>query len=373
MLARLRTFFDWLDSPAPLRRLSRPLGIGMLALTAALMAYAAISAGGISGPSVAVSEQAQTDAGPPDNGDLALYARIVERVASGDNYHFAAVAEHRARNYPVQPFVTVRLPTLAWAFAALGEGGVRWIAIALLVAAVLVWERRLTGFGISLLERAGFAILLYFGAAGIFAERGLLLHELPAGLLLTLAMGLYGTRFWLLGIIAALAAVAIREIAVPFLLVWLVLALVERRWREVVAVLVAFAVFAAIMLAHAAAVATEVQPGDPASGGWAAALGLDFVFTSLASFTWLLLLPTALGAALAVLAATGWLVLGGRLTLFAALWLGGFLLAVAVFARADNLYWVQLTMPAYLAGLALAPRAIRDLLASAKAPELKQS
>jgi len=44
---------------------------------------------------------------------------------------------------------------------------------------------------------------------------------------------------------------------------------------------------------------------------------------------------------------------------------------MALFARAENFYWVLMVLPAYGAGLALAPLALTDLasaLRSARAP-----
>ena len=52
--------------------------------------------------------------------DLALYTAIAERVGEGESYYSAVVAEQRVRNYPLRPFVTVRLPTLAWTIGTIG-------------------------------------------------------------------------------------------------------------------------------------------------------------------------------------------------------------------------------------------------------------
>jgi len=49
----------------------------------------------------------------PEKSDTALYRKVAERVAKSENYYEAAVAEHRLRDYPLKPFVTVRLPTSA--------------------------------------------------------------------------------------------------------------------------------------------------------------------------------------------------------------------------------------------------------------------
>jgi hypothetical protein len=60
----------------------------------------------------------------------------------------------------------------------------------------------------------------------------------------------------------------------------------------------------------------------------------------------------------------GWTALGGRQGLFATLWFAGFILAVSLFARYVNFYWLSLMLPAYGAGLALVPRAVMDLVSA---------
>ncbi len=51
--------------------------------------------------------------------DVDLYRSIAARVANGESYYFAAAAEHRAAQYPLYPFYTVRPPVLAWLGAGL--------------------------------------------------------------------------------------------------------------------------------------------------------------------------------------------------------------------------------------------------------------
>ena len=77
------------------------------ALAALLVVLAVIAAG----------LRIETSAAPPapaGNGDLALYARTIERLRHGEPYYPAITSELRANNYPLRPFVTVRLPTLSW-------------------------------------------------------------------------------------------------------------------------------------------------------------------------------------------------------------------------------------------------------------------
>ena len=55
--------------------------------------------------------------------DVALYETIVEGVRAGGNYYAIAARSLRAGDYPLKPFVTFRLPTLALIQAALPAWG----------------------------------------------------------------------------------------------------------------------------------------------------------------------------------------------------------------------------------------------------------
>src|SRR3546814_12079814 len=75
-------------------------------------------------------------------GDHALYARIAQRVAAGESYYTAAAAEHRSGHYPLRPFVTVRLPTLAHIVPPLGEQKTNLPFFLVGGGAVFPWYRR---------------------------------------------------------------------------------------------------------------------------------------------------------------------------------------------------------------------------------------
>ena len=80
---------------------------------------------------------------PPRDDDLAFYDTVIERIARGEAYYDFIVEEQRAHDYPVRPGFAVRLPTLAYVHAWLGEGGMIALAIALMAATVWAWWRRL--------------------------------------------------------------------------------------------------------------------------------------------------------------------------------------------------------------------------------------
>lgn len=351
----------WEALGRPLARLPRPAAALVLALLAAAMAWSAFAV-----TSVDRSERARDDhvEGQPapgkGRGDLALYSRIADRTAAGEGYYSAALDEQRTSNYPTRPFVAVRQPTLAWLQALIGVGGVRYFEMGLVLACLWALNARLAGI-VSLPERAAALLLMMLGGAAVGVPLAGLIHELWAGLWLTLALLLYRPERWWPAMIAATAALAVRELAVPFVLLWLAFALVGRRWREAAAIAGLLALFTLGMVLHWSAVESLRLPGDPTSQGWDAFAGYTLPLLALARLTGLLLLPLHIAAPIAILPLLGWLGLGGRLGLFAGLWFVGLATLIALFARPENFYWAQLGLPAYGIGMAFVPRALAEL------------
>ena len=168
-------------APRPLRRQPRGWALAVLITLLLALGWSALTAASIAPIQAPVAETV-ADA---EAGDFALYSRIAERVAAGEDYHSAALAEQRAGNYPVRPFVTVRLPTLAWVNALLGQEGTGILAITLLFATILAWQRALAE-GTLLAERIGATVLIFLCGYSAFEPRAGLVHELVAGLLLSL-------------------------------------------------------------------------------------------------------------------------------------------------------------------------------------------
>jgi hypothetical protein len=356
--------FWWESLGRPLARLPRWGALALLALLAALMAWSAVAVAPLD---EAETARVEAKAGDPANtsaGDLALYARISERVIAGEPYYAVAMAEQRAGNYPTRPFVTVRLPTLAWLHRSIGVDGVRMLEVLLLLGCIAMFHQRLPR-DMPMAERVGGLVMLALGGAALAVPQAGLIHEVLAGLLLTLAFAMYSPQRWWPSLLAAGLALAVRELAAPFVLLWLAFAVVEKRWREVAALVGLLLLFAAVMYLHYHFVEMRRAIGDPASQGWDAMAGLALPLMALSRLTALLVFPVAVAAPLAILPFVGWLGLGGRMGLFAALWFAGFFAAMALFARPENFYWVQLTLPAYIAGIAFAPRALGELLHSA--------
>lgn len=370
----------WEALGRPFPYLTRQTAMLVLALLVGAMAWSAffiapvdrIERETFASTVAAMPKRAIANTAAQGGGDLALYARIHARMAAGEGYYTAALGEHRVSGYPTRPFVTIRLPTLAWMQAAVGADGVRWLALAVVACAIAALFWRAEPFG-SVEERIIAAALLAAGGGAAMSPVAGYDHDFIAGVLLTLVLLAYRPQRWWPALFAAAAALAVRELAAPFVLLWPAFALADRRWREAVAVAGLLAAFALGLSLHAAAVDAARLPGDLASQGWSAMAGYGVPLAGLLELTGLRHLPPMLAAPIAVLPLLGWAGLGGRAGLFATLWFAGLATMMALFARPANYYWVELALPAYALGLAFAPRAIRDLIARARVRSSMQS
>ncbi|MEO1968741.1 MAG: hypothetical protein ABGW87_08530 [Sphingomonadaceae bacterium] len=358
-LARVTdTLAQWPEHP--LRALPRLAAMGLLALFLGLSVWNISSLGH---REVAQQRDIAHRKAHHESLDKDLYHAINMRVAKGENYYHAALAEQRARHYPTTPFVTVRTPIVAWVSALVGEQGWRLIAAILWGANLLVWLAILKP-PLRWWERFGGAALVGYGGIIAFAHTVVFSHETLAGLFLGLALALSRSRVWPIGLILAVVAVAIRELALPFLLLWAVLAVVEGRKREALAVTGGIVLIAIGLAFHAAAVAAARMPGDLVSPPWTGLMGLSLPFYGISETTLLVMLKSWAAGPLCVLPLLGWWGLGGRFGLFASLWYTGFIAFVAIFARQENFYWMAMLVPAYLAGLAFLPRALVDFVSA---------
>ncbi len=293
-------------------------------------------------------------------GDVGLYQHIVADVRGGETYYAAVAHEHREHSYPLRPFVTVRLPTLAWMLALLpGEIAQRAMLLLLGLATVAAWAWRLAAAGISPGRYAAALIALTLGASFALAPTGPFVHEVWAGLLIALSMALRRRNAWLAAVMVGTAAALLRELAAPYLLVMALMALWERNYREAGAWCAGLALFACALTLHAVQVNALAAPTDPGSPGWLALGGWRFV---LQTAYWV---PDVLGigwctAILLPLALLGLTVrpLDWRLSLTVGGYMAGFLFV----GRHDTSYWGLMTAPLWPLGLARTWPAIVECL-----------
>lgn len=297
--------------------------------------------------------------------DVALYAAIVDGVRAGGNYYAVAAEALRAGDYPLRPFVTFRLPTLAVTQAALPEGATPALLYVLATGVILAWYARLRE---ALRRPIAVTTALLLLAAGSLAGWQAELagfHEIWAGLLIALSLARYRPGRWAEAVGWGLAAMLIRETAALYVVVMAALAWGAGDRREALAWAAAVAVLALLLVAHAHAVAVVVRAADPASPGWAGLLGPGFVVRAAYASTALSLLPLAVAAPTVGLAWFGWTAWPGPLATRVAATLAAYALLLAVAGRLDTFYWGLLTAPVLLIGLAFAPDGLRDLAAAA--------
>ncbi len=330
-------------------------------LLATLLAFATPS------PPAATHDAAQRAAHRADDqADVMLYETIVENVRHGGGYYPVAAEAMRAGNYPLKPFVTFRLPTLAMVQAALPHAVVVALLYLLAAAVALAWYARLAPVFARPPPRF-VALALLAGGLMAFVQSDLAaFHEIWAGLFIALSLALYRPAAWLPSVAFGLAAVLIRETAGLYLAVMAVLALAEGRRREAIAWVVAGLILALALALHAGAVAQVVRPLDPASPGWAGRLGFGFFVLTMTLSTALAVAPLWLAAPLVGLALFGWTAWRDPLGLRVAALLVAYAAVLSLFGRLDTFYWGLLVAPLLLIGLSFVPDGLRDLIAAAR-------
>ena len=288
--------------------------------------------------------------GPPSN-DSAVFFRILDDLRQGEGYYPAAIRELRVAGYPMRPFLTVRLPTLALAMAALPDPALRrGLAGGLALVTLAAWLWRL---------RASMARPLSFSAMVIVMIGALLpapvlddytFHELWSGELIALSLAVYSPRNWVASFVLGCLALSIRELAAPFFLAMGVLAWRDGRRAEAGAWGFGLLAFFGALALHAAAVQSWLIADDPPSAGWLGLVGWPFL---LLQTKWNFLLMTAsdwVPAVVLPLALFGLIAQRGIWQDRLALVVIGYTLAFLVVGRADNSYWGLLLTPLWPIG-----------------------
>ncbi len=299
----------------------------------------------------------------PGMGDVDLYRAIDMRMLHGEGYYQAAATEQRARGYPLRPFVTVRMPTLAW-ITTLAGGPARVAIIETLLAAICVG---MTVLRLRKLIQSDWlwacAALLVVTTVAMLSQSLLAIwHELWAGLLVALSLACWSQKRWAPSVAFGLAAVLLRELALPYLVAMAALALLERRPREALAWSGAILLFGIALFAHAHSVGALLQATDRASPGWSRMGGWRFDLALVRGTSLLATVPTPVTAIMLPIALLGWAAWPSRyaagfgLTLVS--WLGAFLLI----GRPENFYWGLLMAPLLPIGVVMALPALRDLI-----------
>jgi len=349
----------FLAQPSRAAGLPRPLARALLAIVAVALLASLLA---LAAP-IAVATDASPGAGRGT--DLELYAAIVDGVRYQGGYYRVAADALRTGGYPLQPFLAMRLPTLATVQAVLPPMVVPLLLWILAAATLLAWYARLAPAFARPTGRFAVVLLLIGGGLAGWQADLAAFHELWAGLLVALSLARHRADRPLEAMAWGLAAALVRETGALYLLVMAAAALWERRRTEALGWGAALGLFAVVLAVHAHAVSLVTRPLDPASPGWSGLLGPGFAIRSLVVSGALLALPMLVAAPLVTLGIVGWAGWREPLGLRVLATLAAYLLLLALFARADNFYWALLVAPLSLVGLVFAPDLLRDLFAAA--------
>lgn len=363
-------FAHW---PRGLARIALFLLVVLLALAAWAPGYAPKPP---APPKVVVTQaNGTTAAKQEDDNDIRFYRLVIERVKHGDNYYVAATEEQRDNNYPVKPGFTVRLPLLAYMFAYLGQVGMIVLGLALFSAMLLTNMARLKSEPGGD-ERVPLALaLLMVGIASGLNYKYSVLHEIWAAQLLALSYGLHRPAKhvgepgkWVLSLIVAALALAVRELSLPFVMLMAAYAGWHRRWPEMTAWLALIVVFAVGLAVHVHLAEAQIRPGDPASPPWLVMGGLSGWLYKVNNSTFLALAPVWISGPFVVLCVFGWASWRTRMGAFAALLTMGYAMAFMIAGRANNFYWGLMMTPLLFMGAAFLPVGLPALWHRATGP-----
>ncbi|MFM5906321.1 MAG: hypothetical protein ACKOPO_01825 [Novosphingobium sp.] len=320
----------------------------------------------VSAPATPSAPQPAPAAGEKDN-DLLLYRRIAERVAQGDDYYQTATDLQRSSGYPVAPGLTVRLPTLAYVTAALGPKGLVGLNYALVLAALVFTFRRFAhepgGDGVKLIGTA----LLLVGLSSLLPAEFLALHEVWAAELMVLSFALHrpDQGKWIAAWLAAAAALFVRELALPFVLLMGALALWRGARGEALGWAALAVMFGAAMIWHIGLAEAQIRPDDPVSPSWLTLQGIGGWLYKVEHSSLLNVAPQVIAGPLAVLAVFGWTGWKSHAGLFGALLCIGYAAAFMIAGRYNNFYWGVIVVPFLFLGLTWMPYALRGLIEAA--------
>ncbi len=324
--------------------LPRPLAWLVLGLTLAAMIALVMVA---MGRAPLVPADAATVVAP--EGDLVSYQRIIERMRGGVGYYTAAHEVLVADGYGTRSVFNWRTPAWPMLLAAMPTGWGQGILAVLALAGVLMVYRMMREDG-GILVAAVATLVVAGSLGGIAAPSSAVFSEVAAGTLILMSVAAYGNGWRMIGLVAALLALFLRELAAPYVVVCLVLALRERRWDEVRIWALGFVAYGAYFGWHWWMVSQQLGPMDRAYGdGWLQFGGLGFVLAT-AGFNGLWsLAPPWLAAVFLPLGLLGlWAWPKGTLALATVV---VFVVLFAAVGKPFNAYWGALYTPVLMLGL----------------------
>jgi hypothetical protein len=298
--------------------------------------------------------------------DLDCYRRIVERIHDGEGYYPAAHVELIRHGSPTQSVFNWRLPFLAWAMGHLPYPTItRIIALFLSFIPLWIWFE-IDRDEMSFPMRVTGCLMLLGTPIYSFIDELYFAHEFWCGILIPLSIFSYAKGWRWVALSSGIAALMIRELALPFVMVMLVLSCIERKYKETGFWVAGVLAFCAVMVLHSFQIDAVAGHAQTASvHPWITFRGWKFVLGTASMHPYLFLLSpwiTAIFVPAALLGLLGWKgVLGRRLAWTVA----GYIVLFLFIGQWFNLYWGAIYVDLLPIGILFTGRSMRDLLQSA--------
>lgn len=309
------------------------------------------------------------------SGNVFLYMSEIKRIHGGENYYQAAAEELAAQGYPTASVFNWRTPLPMWLIGKLPDPLLgRLLLIAAGVAMLLM------AFEAAAREQPNvyrlampLTVLLTMPLLPCFQGNVFVLTEVWAGIMIALSLCAYGVNLRFLGATMALAALFLRELALPYCVLGLALALWQRRPKESTVFIVGLIGWAVFYGLHCWKVQQLISATAEAHRhGWVRFGGLTFVIAVTQMNACLVLLPmwiTVVFFALAMIGFAGWQTAWGqRIGLTACM----YVVAFSIVGQEFNRYWGLMIAPLFCFGVVRCPAALGDLWRAARLPLWKK-
>jgi hypothetical protein len=291
---------------------------------------------------------------PPgaSGGDFRLYQAVTNRVAAGEDYYRVLAQELPARGYAIRPIFNWRLPTVVWLNASLPSPlWSRGLLVGIGLATIPFWLVAMkTRTPRAILPALG---LLAIGNMVLTVDSARHFHEVWSGAAIAASLALHANGRTVPALFAGGAAMAIRELAAPYVVVMAVVAWRERRRREFLGWIGVVTLGVAYWSWHAMQV-LDVLPAEGLTNSWVRAGGWPFALMTAQTHALLLMAPQWIAAVVLPLVWVGAMSwrdgVGHRLAAILSVYLACFM----VFGRPDNWYWgfqISLLFPVAACGL----------------------
>jgi hypothetical protein len=236
------------------------------------------------------------DAAPRGPGDIALYEAEISRIQLGESYYSAVGTELRKFGYPTKSLFNWRTPLPVWLIANAPSSQCGRFLIAGFAALLLATGFRFAAREGTVRQTLLTTILLLGALFPCFCDDLFVMSEVWAGVFLTLSLVAYGSDKWRLGLVAALTGLFLRELVAPYCVICLLLAVTQRRWREMAWWCVGLLAYGLFYTWHITQVWNHMRPEDVAPQGWLALGGAPFLISLAQMNAFLLVSPQWLSA-----------------------------------------------------------------------------